>query len=272
MTATTAPFNELVSLLDLEQIDNNLFRGHHPAARRKRLFGGQIIAQALMAAARTVEVDHQPHSLHAYFLKPGDWRIPAVFEVERIRDGRSFSTRRVVVIQGGEAIFNMDASFHVKEPGLEHQLRQLEGLSPPDENKMVDGLKQRPFLSFREDHRALMEQSPQPPEQNVWLKANGQAPNDELLNMALLAYQSDEMLLSTARLPHRGGYISEQLQGASLDHAIWFHHPVSVNDWLLYSLDSPSTSNARGFTRGEIYTAEGVLVASCIQEGLMRMH
>ncbi|MBL6688776.1 MAG: acyl-CoA thioesterase II [Pseudomonadales bacterium] len=271
MTTNTAPLEELVSLLDLEQIDSNLFRGHHPAARRKRLFGGQIIAQALMAAARTVEAAHRPHSLHAYFLKAGDWRIPAVFEVDRIRDGRSFSTRRVVVIQNGEAIFNMDASFHCEEPGLEHQYRMPSDYTPPDESRMVDGLKQRPFLSFREDHKALMQPEPQSPEQHVWLKANGQVPDDDLLNMALLAYQSDEMLLSTARLPHRGSYVSEQLQGASLDHAIWFHHPVSVNDWLLYSLDSPSTSHARGFTRGEIYTADGLLVASCIQEGLMRM-
>ncbi len=271
MSSTVTAFEELVSLLDLEEIDSNLYRGHHPTARKKRLFGGQIIAQALMAAARTVDVEHRPHSLHAYFLKPGDWRVPAVFEVERIRDGRSFSTRRVVVIQHGEAIFNMDASFHCDEPGLEHQLIKEHAYTPPDENKMVDGLKQRAFLSFREDHKSLMKPEPQAPEQRVWLKANGRAEDDDLLHMALLAYQSDEMLLSTARLPHRGSYVSEQLQGASLDHSIWFHHPVTVNDWLLYSLDSPSTSNARGFTRGEIYTPDGLLVASCIQEGLMRM-
>lgn len=272
MSATTAPFEELVALLDLEQLDSNLFRGFHPAERRKRLFGGQIIAQALLAAARTIEVEHRPHSLHAYFLKGGDWRVPAVFEVERIRDGRSFSTRRVVVIQNGEAIFNMDTSFHRDEEGLRHQYQKPPAYTPPDESKMVDGLKQRAFLSFREHHKALMKQEPQEPKQYAWFKANGKAPDDPLLNMALLAYQSDEILLSTARLPHRGSYESEVLQGASLDHAIWFHHPVSVNDWLLYALDSPTTGNARGFTRGEIYTPDGQLVASCIQEGLMRMH
>ena len=136
---------------------------------------------------------------------------------------------------------------------------------------MVDGLKRRPFLSFRENHKLKMEQAPQSPEQHIWFKANGRVPKESLIHAALLAYQSDEALLSTARLPHRGNYISEQLQGASLDHSIWFHQPVDVNDWLIYWLDSPRTGNARGYTRGEIYNARGVLVASCIQEGLMRM-
>ena len=271
MPETLPPFDELVALLDLERIDSNLFQGHHPASRRKRLFGGQIVAQSLMSAALTVNNDHLPHSLHAYFLKAGDWRIPAVFEVERIRDGRSFTTRRVVVVQNGEAIFNMDASFHCVEPGLEHQFRTPPDYSPPDENKIVKALKQRPFLSFREHHKTLLAPEPQAPEQYVWIKANGEAPNDPLLNMALLAYQSDEALLGTARLPHRGSYNHESMQVASLDHSLWFHHPVSVNDWLLYALDSPSASHARGYTRGEVYTADGLLVASCMQEGLMRM-
>ncbi len=268
---TQTPINELLKLLDLEPIERDLFRGSHPSSRRKRLFGGQIISQALMAAARTVDAPHLPHSLHAYFLKPGDWRVPALFEVERIRDGRSFSTRRVVVIQHGEAIFNMDASFHCEETGLAHQYREMPVSSPPDESRMVEGLKQRPFLSFTENYKQLRERVPQAPEQHVWIKANGEVPEDPLLNMALLAYQSDEALLGTARLPHRGSYDSEQVQGASLDHSIWFHHPVAVSDWLLYTLDSPSTSHSRAFTRGEIYTSDGLLVASCIQEGLMRI-
>lgn len=265
------PFEELIMLLDLEVIDVNLFRGFHPAARKRRLFGGQIIAQSLMAAAKTVDQPHLPHSLHAYFLKPGDWRMPAVFEVDRIRDGRSFTTRRVKVIQSGAAIFNMDVSFQAKETGLEHQHHSPDRFSAPDETKMVDGLKQRPFLSFREEHKKKMEPVPQQPEQHVWFKANGQAPVDPILNMALMAYQSDEALLGTARLPHRGSYEHEEMQVASLDHSIWFHHEVSVDDWLLYALDSPSTSHARGYTRGEIYTSEGKLVASCMQEGLMRL-
>ena len=266
------PFEELVELLDLEVIEHNLFRGHHPAARRKRLYGGQIIAQSLIAAARTLDPAHLPHSLHAYFLRPGDWRVPALFEVDRIRDGKSFTTRRVKVIQAGEAIFNMDASFHRTEPGLEHQHKELADLTPPADSKIIDALKERPFISWREDHRAKLAQVPQTPEQHLWFKANGKAPADPLLNMALLAYQSDEALLSTARLPHRGNYDDDKMQIASLDHSIWFHHPVDVNDWLLYAVDSPSTSHARGYTRGEIYTTDGKLIASCMQEGLMRMH
>ena len=265
------PFEELIQLLDLEPIETNLFRGHHPAARKKRLFGGQIIAQSLIAAARTVRDEYLPHSLHAYFLKAGNWRIPAVFEVERIRDGRSFCTRRVVVIQSGVAIFTMDVSFYQAETGVAHQYRQPPGYTPPDESSMANGLKQRPFLSFTENYRAKLERVPQTPEQHVWFKANGRAPVSPLLNMALLAYQSDEALLGTARLPHRGNYEHENMQVASLDHSIWFHHPVSVDEWVLYCLDSPSSSSARGYTRGEIYTTKGVLVASCMQEGLMRM-
>lgn len=265
------PFKELLQLLELERIEHNLFRGHHPAARRKRLFGGQIIAQSLIAGGNTVDVDHAPHSLHAYFLKPGDWQIPVLFEVERIRDGRSFTTRRVVAIQGGAAIFNMDVSFHKTEPGLEHQRDEPFLYSPPDENAMVEGLKQRPFLSFREDHKAKLAPVPQTPEQHLWIKTNGKAQDSRLLHAALLAYQSDEALLGTARLPHRGSYDHEQMQVASLDHSIWFHQDINVNNWLLYSVDSPSTSNARGYTRGEIYTEQGDMVASCMQEGLMRM-
>ena len=265
------PFEELIQLLDLETIEHNQFRGHHPPARERQLFGGQIIAQSLIAAARTVADDYLLHSLHAYFLRPGGWRVLAVFEVELIRDGRSFCTRRVVVIQQGAAIFNMDVSFHKREQGLTHQLRELSGYSPPDEQAMVDGLKQRPFLSFTENYKAKLEQAPQTPEQHVWFKANGHAPVSVLLNMALLAYQSDEALLGTARLPHRGSYEHANMRVASLDHSIWFHRPLSVGEWLLYSLDSPSSGHARGYTRGEIYTSEGVLVASCMQEGLMRM-
>lgn len=265
-----SPFEELVELLNLEAIEHNLFRGTHPAGRRKRLFGGQIIAQSLMAAAQTAPSEHLPHSLHAYFLRPGDWRRPVVFEVERIRDGRSFTTRRVVAIQAGAAIFNMDVSFHRKESGLAHQHNPAPRSTPPDESKMVEGLKQRAFLSFREDHKQLLAAGPQTPEQHVWIKANGSAPKDLLLNMALLAYQSDEALLGTARLPHRGNYDHENMQVASLDHSIWFHHEVSVDDWLLYALDSPSAGQGRGYTRGEVYTSSGKLAASCMQEGLMR--
>ncbi len=266
----TTPLAALLKLLDLEQIEDNLYRGYHPEGRTRRLFGGQIIAQALVAATRTVPEDRLPHSLHAYFLRPGDPGVPAVFEVERIRDGRSFTTRRIVVIQHGKAIFNMDASFQRPEQGLEHQV-EMHQVSPPNEMDMVEGLKQRPFLSWRENHRQLSEESPQDPLQHIWIKGNGDAPEDKRINMALLAYQSDEALLGTARMPHRGKFERARMQVASLDHSIWFHHPVSVSEWLLYSVESPSAGGARGYTRGMIHTANGKLVASCIQEGLIRV-
>ena len=266
----TSPFTELLDLLDLEVIEQNLFRGYHPKGRTRRLFGGQIIAQALTAATRTVAEGRLPHSLHAYFLRPGDPALPALFEVERIRDGRSFTTRRILVIQNGKAIFNMDASFQIPEKGLEHQI-EMHNLTPPDESELVEGLRQRPFLSWRQDHRRLLQESPQEPVQHLWIKGNGVAPDDERINMALLAYQSDEALLGTARLPHRGKFDREKMQVASLDHSIWFHNPVCVNDWLLYSVESPAASGARGYTRGTIHTADGKLVASCMQEGLIRV-
>lgn len=265
-----SPLQRLLSLLDLEPIEENLFRGYHPPDRTRRLFGGQVIAQALVAAMNTVPMDRTPHSLHAYFLRAGDPAVPALFEVERIRDGKSFTTRRVVVIQNGLAIFNMDASFHISEPGLAHQ-QAMPQLSPPDENQFVDGLKQRPFLSFRENHRQLLEEVPQLPEQQIWIKANGVAPLDPRLHLALLAYESDEALLGTARMPHRGKFERSRMQVASLDHSIWFHEPVNVNDWLLYSLESPAAAAARGYTRGSIFSVEGKLVASCMQEGLIRL-
>ncbi|MBA59272.1 MAG: acyl-CoA thioesterase II [Gammaproteobacteria bacterium] len=262
---------ELIGLLDLEQIEDNLYRGFHPKDRKRRLFGGQIIGQSLIAASRTVEIEKIPHSLHAYFIRPGDWKIPVLFEVERIRNGRSFSTRRVLAVQDGEAILSMDISFQLFEDGLQHQYREAPSFEPPDKAAMAEGLKQRPFLSFREDHKKKMEPHPQLPEQHIWIKANGAVPENHIIHMALLAYQSDEALLSTARLPHRGSYVSEKLQGASLDHSIWFHRPVNVEGWLMYAMDSPATGNARGYTRGEIYDENGLLIASCIQEGLMRM-
>lgn len=265
-----SPLSELLDLLDLETIEHNIYRGYHPAGRTRRLFGGQIIAQALIAACRTVPDDRVPHSLHAYFLRPGDPSVPALFQVERIREGKSFTTRRIVVVQSGKAIFNMDASFQLPERGLEHQL-DMPRLSPPDESDLVAGLKQRPFLSWRVDHKRLSGDLPQEPSQHIWIKGNGVVPKDARLNLALLAYQSDEALLGTSRLPHRGKYAQENMQVASLDHSIWFHRAVSMNDWLLYSLDSPIAAGARGYTRGTIHTADGKLVATCMQEGLIRV-
>lgn len=271
MTTAHPKLAELISLLDLEPIDSNLFRGVHPKGRKRRLFGGQIMAQAYMAAARTVPDDRYIHSLHGYFLLAGDPSVPAVFTVDRIRDGRSFTTRRVVVIQRGRAIFTLDASFQRRESGYEHQLDPPDR-EPPDEAKIPAYLRDAPFVSWRHDHRRLLEQTPQPPRQDLWFRANGEVPEDPLIHTALLVYESDGSLLSTARLPHRGSFEREHLQMASLDHAMWFHAPVRVDGWLLYSLDSPTSAHARGFNRGHIFTKEGTLVASTMQEGLMRHH
>jgi acyl-CoA thioesterase-2 len=261
---------ELLEILDIEKVEENLFRAHHPRGRKGRLFGGQIMAQALMGAARTVPDDRPVHSLHGYFLRPGDPRVPAVVSVERIRDGRSFTTRRVVVLQHGEAIFNLDASFQVVEEGFDHQASKPE-LVPPHPDKIPKYLYKEPFISFRHEFRRLQSETPQPPEQFVWFKANGEVPNGPLLHACLLVYESDSALLGTSRLPHRGEYRREDMQVASLDHAMWFHRPVDVSDWLLYAIDSPSTSSSRGYTRGSIFTESGVLVASTVQEGLIRL-
>ena len=261
---------ELIQLLDLEQIEENLFRASHPAGRTHRLFGGQIIAQALMAACRTVPDERPVHSLHAYFLRPGDPATPALIDVERIRDGRSFTTRRIVVIQRGEAIFNMDASFQVQEAGLEHAF-EMPDLTPPDEDALPEVTRSGPFISFQENFRAMQDERPQTPKKSIWFKANGPVPDDPRLHTALMAYESDSALLGTSRLPHRGGFERRKMQMASLDHAMWFHSPVNVGEWLLYVMESPASAHGRGYNRGMIFSHDGTLVASCIQEGLMRL-
>lgn len=263
------PLEELIRLLDIEQIEENLFRARHPSGRTHRLFGGQIIAQSLAAAVRTVAPGRQVHSMHAFFLRPGDPAIPAVIDVERIRDGGSFTTRRIVVIQKGEAIFNMDASFQVEEAGLHHAFA-MPDLKPPREEDIPDAIRHAPFVSFAVDYKKMLAEVPQPPRRSIWLRANGPVPDSPLLHSALLAYESDSALLSTSRLPHRGSYERSRMQMASLDHAMWFHAPIRVDQWLLYHMESPNSSGARGYNRGTIYTADGKLIASCMQEGLMR--
>lgn len=265
-----ATLRELIELLDLERIEENLFRAYHPAARTKRLFGGQIMAQALTAAANTVDADRPCHSLHGYFLRPGNPKLPALIEVERIRDGRSFATRRVLVIQDGEVIFNLDASFQVVESGLTHQ-QQMPDLQPPPLDKVPAPLKEEPFIEWRVEHKALMRNEPHAPSQHIWFRANGTVTAAPQIQQALLIYESDSVLLSTARLPNRGSFKREDMQSASLDHAMWFHHPAPVDQWLLYALDSPSAAGARGYNRGSIFTEDGILIASTMQEGLMRL-
>jgi len=260
---------ELLELLALERSEENLCRAYHPKGRKHRLFGGQIMAQALRAAAYTIEPDRPPHSLHGYFLRPGDPAIPALIDVERIRDGKSFSTRRVVVIQHGQAIFNMDVSFQIVESGFNHQLDMPEREVPIVE-MVPEKLRQAPFLSWRHDHKRLLSDVPQQPEQDVWFKANGDAGDEPIVHQCLAVYESDNALLSTARLPHRGAVKRESMQVASLDHAMWFHRPFRADEWLLHVSDSPSASGGRGFNRGSIFAEDGRLVASVTQEGLIR--
>ena len=264
-----ARLSEVIQLLDLEPIETDLFRASHPAGRTHRLYGGQIMAQALVAAARTVTADRTVHSLHGYFLQPGNPKVPALIEVERIRDGRSFSTRRVLVVQNGSVIFNLDASFHVLESGPDHAVPKP-AREPPAPEKISPAMRDSVFITWRHDHRRLLTESPQPPAQDLWFRANGELPDDPLLHAALLVYESDNALLATSRLPHRGNFVRERMQVASLDHAMWFHRPARVDQWLLYALDSPSASGGRGLNRGTIHTVDGTLVASTIQEGLIR--
>jgi acyl-CoA thioesterase II len=258
---------ELLRILDLEPIELNAFRGHHPEHSHGRVFGGQIMAQALMAAGRTVEATLRVHSLHGYFLRPGDSRLPVLFSVDRIRDGRSFATRRVVAIQRGAAIFEMSASFQRDEQGFTHQARRPQ-LSPP--TRIPPARLGGAFISMMENWKFMRDGAAKPPYKRVWFRVDGELDPDPLLHACLLTYQSDSDLLSTARLPH-APLDRSRLQRASLDHALWFHRPARLDQWLLYDLDSPSAAQARGFSRGELFQADGTLVASAMQESLMRM-
>ncbi len=259
---------ELLQILDLEAIERNQFRAHHPPNTEGRVFGGQIMAQALMAAGRTIEPALHVHSLHGYFLRPGDPRVPVLMNVDRIRDGRSFATRRVVAIQRGQAIFEMSASFQIHEDGVSHQARTVVREPPA---KVPPALLRDAFVAMMEDWKIHREGKARPPYKRVWFRTNGAVPDDPLLHACLLTYQSDSDLMSTSRLPHMP-IDRSRLQRASLDHALWFHRPVRVDEWLLYDLDSPSAAHARGYCRGEIYRTDGTLVASAMQECLMRMH
>ena len=272
----------LVQLLDLEQIEVNRFRGVSPPVKVQRVFGGQVAGQALVAAARTV--DHGlVHSLHAYFLRPGDPSIPILYEVDRIRDGRTFTTRRVVAIQHGKAIFNLAASFQDEEPGFEHQAPMPDGLTPPEElpafkerwAEKADELgewyeRPRPIDTRHADVTADDRRRPMPPRQHVWMKAAGTLADDPILHMCVLTYASDMTLLDTSLLPHGGEYTEPDLMMASLDHAMWFHRPFRIDEWLLFAHDTPSASGARGLARGLVFRSDGTLVASVVQEGLIR--
>ena len=275
----------LLSILDLEQLEHNLFRGCSPQDGWQRVFGGQVIGQALVAAQRTVE-DRAAHSLHAYFMRPGDPSVPIIYEVDRIRDGRSFNTRRVVAIQHGAAIFSMSASFHLEEEGFDHQFampdvpgpEELPGLSDIKE-QFVDRLpvnikkyfeRDRPIQIRPVDTSRFFSQEKREPKQSIWIRAAEQLPDDLGLHQCALAYASDFSLLDTALIAHGKMLFDPELMMASLDHAMWFHRPCRADDWLLYTMDSPAAHGARGFGRGSIFTPDGVLVASVAQEGLIR--
>jgi acyl-CoA thioesterase-2 len=280
----TAALDELVRLLDLEPIEVNIFRGMSPDEKRQRVFGGQVAGQALIAAGRTVERDRLVHSLHAYFLRPGDPNVPILYDVDRIRDGRSFATRRVVAIQHGRPIFNLSASFHVVEPpGMEHQMPMPEVPEPetlptfqermkPWAERMGDWYhRPRPIDLRFVDAPIQTRVADRPAEQRVWFRADGKLPDDPLLHACVVAYASDMTLLDTVMLPHRVTFDDANLVGASLDHAMWFHRPFRADEWLLYDTDSPSASGALGIARGKIFSADGRLVVSVVQEGLLRL-
>lgn len=280
---------ELLSILDLETLEHNLFRGRSPQVGWQRVFGGQVIGQALVAAQRTVDPLRHVHSLHSYFMRAGDPKVPIIYEVDRIRDGSSFTTRRVVAIQHGHAIFSLEASFQIEEDGLEHQKPTPLGVAGPetlisDKDMKEQYLQNAPKIirQYWERERPIeikplslthyFSREKLAPEQNVWIRATGPVPEDRAIQAAVLAYLSDMTLLDTSLYAHGRTIFDRDLQVASLDHAMWFHRPCRFDDWMLYTADSPSTSGARGFTRGALYSRDGTLIASTAQEGLIRVH
>ena len=282
----SSPIERLIQLLDLESIEVNIFRGTSREDCTQRVFGGQVLGQALVAAYRTTEA-RICHSLHAYFLVPGNPRVPILYEVDRSRDGSSFSSRRVVAIQHGRQIFHMSASFQVEQAGLEHAF-EAPSVPPPEslptedefrrkfahlvlESHRTHFLRKRPIELRPVDGEDIFRAEPRPPHQAIWIRATGPLPPEMALHQCVLAYASDMTLLETSLLPHGIWWFDERLQIASIDHAMWFHRPFRADEWLLYVQDSPSASGARGFSRGLVYTADGKLVASVAQEGLIRL-
>ena len=281
----SAALDQLLSILDLEPLEHNLYRGLSPQVGWQRVLGGQVIGQALVAANRTVE-GRKAHSLHAYFLRAGDPAVPIIYEVDRIRDGGSFSTRRVVAIQHGHAIFSMAASFHKEEDGLEHQMPMPE-VPPPEDLPSEAELKEEligrvpePVKAYWQHERPIeirpvdvsryFSRDQNDPSQLVWIKATGTLGDNLALHQCILAYASDFTLLDTALVAHGRFVFDPNLMLASLDHAVWFHEPFRADEWLLYAQDSPSSGAARAFCRGTLFTRDGRLVASTAQEGLVR--
>jgi acyl-CoA thioesterase-2 len=277
---------KLLATLQLEPLEDNLFRGARGHEGWQRVFGGQVLGQALMAAARTVDPARTVHSLHGYFLLAGDPKQPIIYDVERIRDGGSFTTRRVKAIQHGRAIFSMSASFHKQEEGFDHQIAMPE-VPPPEDlpnpkdlvGKLGDRVpeamrryfeRERPIEVRMTDASRYLGREKKAPAQQIWIRTSGPLPDDPVMHQAVLAYISDFTLLDTALIAHGKLLFDPDLQLASLDHALWYHRPFRADDWMLYVEDSPSAHGARGFCRGSIYRRDGVLVASVAQEGLVR--
>jgi len=275
----------MLDTLDLEPLEHNLFRGRSPQVGWQRVFGGQVIGQALVAAERTMD-GRGAHSLHGYFMRPGDPAVPIIYQVERYRDGRSFSTRGVTAIQHGKAIFTMVASFHAGEQGFDHQIDMPEVPGPdelPSESELLTALpdsipgnirsyfeRERPIEVRPVKRRNYLNPQVGEPVQHVWVRASSGLPDAEGLHRCVLAYASDITLLDTSLLAHGVTAFDADIMLASLDHAVWFHRPFRADDWLLYSQDSPSMFGARGFNRGSVFTRDGVLVASVAQEGMIR--
>ena len=278
--------DQVLDLLDLEQIEVDIFRGRSPEGeRRQRVFGGQVAGQALVAAGRTVPEDRPVHSLHAYFIRPGDPTVPLIYLVERVRDGRSFTTRRVTTIQHGKTIFTLSASFHRDEPGVEHAdpvpdvpppdaiattAERMEKLFGPSVREWYDGnpidIRHIGPLSFEAERDPSLRTT----RNMVWLRVDGDLPDDPLLHVCLMTYASDMTLLDSVLLAHGLSWADGRTSGASLDHAMWFHGPFRADRWLLYAQDSPVARGSRGLARGEVYTSDGDLVVSVVQEGLIR--
>ncbi|WP_283135630.1 acyl-CoA thioesterase [Rhizohabitans arisaemae] len=280
----------LLDLLDLEQIELDIFRGRSPKERIQRVFGGQVAAQALVAAARTVPSDRFVHSLHAYFIRPGDPSIPIVYNVDRVRDGRSFTTRRVVGVQHGKAIFTMSASFHHAEAGIEHQAAVMPVVPGPENlpefHEQARGIigdnplweqwftQPRPFDSRYVTPltwEARRDPALRGAETRVWLRTEGRLPDDPVLHVVLMAYASDFTLVDTVLLAHGLAWGESELIGASLDHAMWFHRPFRADEWLLYAQESPISTGARGLARGQVFTETGELAVSVVQEAMIRV-
>ena len=285
-TAGATPLEKLVDLLDLERIEVDIFRGKQPIDSLQRVFGGQVAGQALVAAGRTVPPDRAVHSLHAYFLRPGDPSVPIIYEVDRIRDGRSFTTRRVVAIQHGKAIFNLSASFQVTESGLEHAVPMPAVPDPEGLPTLVERLK--PYLHEPESEwisrprpidiryvgdppRVAKDKGIRDATSQVWMRADGTLPDDPLLHVCAVTFASDMTLLDSTLGRHGRSWAPSDVIGASLDHAMWFHRPFRADEWFLYDQESPWTGGGRGLARGSIYTRNGQLAASVVQEGLIRV-